>query len=105
MDSSHKPWWVDDPDLAAIRRGVLEEIESAETRPDIGDQPDPVLNEILSRATWRELADARDDLSRARSRYADAVRAARVCGLSWGEIGRVLGVSKQQLHRKFRRQV
>jgi DNA-directed RNA polymerase specialized sigma24 family protein len=52
--------------------------------------------------SWRELAAAREDMARARSRYADAVRAARMRGLSWGEIGRVLGVSKQQLHRRFR---
>lgn len=93
---------MDDPSIAAMRREVLDEIAAAEAIPDIGDQPDPVLIEILSGGSWRELAAARDDLARARNRYADAVRTARTCGLSWGEIGRVLGVSKQQLHRRFR---
>ena len=95
---------MDDPELAAIRRGILEELDRAETRAVEDDKPDPVLNDVLSGASWRELAAAHDDMARARSRYADAVRAARTRGLSWGEIGRVLGVSKQQLHRRFRMQ-
>ena len=37
--------------------------------------------------------------------YAEAVRAARAAGMSWGEIGRVLGVAKQLLHRRFRNDV
>lgn len=95
-------WWMNDPTIAAIRRDVLEEIANAEARPDVDDKPDLVLHEVLSGASWRELAAARDDLARARNRYADAVSAARTRGLSWAEIGRVLGVSKQQLHRRFR---
>jgi hypothetical protein len=50
----------------------------------------------------RELADARDDLERVRARYEQAVRAGRAAGLSWGEIGRVLNVPRQLLHRRFR---
>jgi DNA-directed RNA polymerase specialized sigma24 family protein len=49
----------------------------------------------------RELADARDDLDRARLRYAEAIRAGRIAGYSWAEIGCLLGVSKQSLHRRF----
>ena len=64
-----------------------------------------VVCDLLSGASRRELAAARDDLARVRIRYADAVRAARTVGLSWGEIGRVLGVSKQLLHRRFRNDV
>ena len=91
-----------DAELVAIRRRVLEEIEERRSKPDHDDEPDPVLHDVLSGASWRELAAARDDLARARTRYTDAVRAARAVGMSWGEIGRVLGVSRQQLHRRFR---
>jgi len=96
-----QPWWASDPTIAAIRRGVLEEIEQA--RPQLPGPigPDPVFVDIASGASGRELADARDDLHRARLRYSDAVRAARVAGYSWAEIGRVLGASKQSLHRRF----
>lgn len=44
------------------------------------------------------LARARSDLAREESA---AVRHARVHGMSWAEIGRVLGVSKQALHKRF----
>lgn len=32
-----------------------------------------------------------------------AVRRARIAGMSWAEIGLVLGVSKQAMHKKYRR--
>ena len=98
-----KPWWANEPDIAAIRRGVMDEIENAGREPIGPELPDPVLADILSGASVRELSAARDDLSRARTRYADAVEKARSAGLSWGEISRILGVSKQPLHRRFRR--
>jgi hypothetical protein len=97
-----KPWWADDPDIAAARRRVEEEIEQWGRKPIISDEPDPVVQDFYSGASLRELAAARDDVENARARYADAVRRARKVGLSWGEIGRVLGVSKQVLHRRFR---
>jgi DNA-directed RNA polymerase specialized sigma24 family protein len=103
MENSGKPWWADDPELAAIRRRVEEELERAGREPITPDEPDPVVQDIWSGASLRELAAARDDLERARARYADAVRRARIVGFSWGEIGRVLGVSKQLLHRRFSR--
>jgi hypothetical protein len=34
--------------------------------------------------------------------FAGAVKAARAVGFSWEEIGRVLGVPRQLLHRRFR---
>jgi hypothetical protein len=52
-----------------------------------------------------ESSPAREDLDRARVRYEDAVRAARAVGFSWGEIGRVLGVPRQLLHRRYRDEV
>jgi hypothetical protein len=101
MNDEHKPWWQDDPELEAIRRRTLDEILGDGREPIESDRPDPVVAEMYSGASMRELSAARDDLGRARARYADAVRAARDAGLSWGEIGRVLGLSKQALHRQF----
>jgi DNA-directed RNA polymerase specialized sigma24 family protein len=101
--SDKKPWWADDPELAAIRRAVMEELERAERTPIEPDKPDPVLADIWSGASIRELSAARDDLARAHARYAEAVQHARAVGLSWGAIGRILGVSRQQLHRRFSR--
>lgn len=98
---AHKPWWQDDPELEAIRRRTLEELLGDERGPIESDRPDPVVAEMYSGASTRELSAARDDLARARARYEEAVRAARDAGLSWGEIGRLLGLSKQALHRQF----
>jgi DNA-directed RNA polymerase specialized sigma24 family protein len=64
-----------------------------------------VGDDLHSGASRRELVAARDDLAHARVRYAEAIRAARVVGFSWGKIGRVLGVPKQLLHRRFRHDV
>ena len=101
VNEAPEPWWVSDPEVAEMRRKALEEIEQAPSRPPVPDGPDPVFAEVASGLCGRELADARDDLDRARLRYAAAVRAGRVAGYSWAEIGRLLGVSKQSLHRRY----
>jgi hypothetical protein len=101
VEDRPKPWWEDNPELEEIRRRTLDEILGDGREPIESDRPDPVVAEMYSGARMRELAEARDDLGRARARYADAVRAARDAGLSWGEIGRVLGLSNQALHRQF----
>ena len=103
MDN-REPWWATDPDLAAGRKAALDELERAKREPISPDTPDPVLADLLSGASVRELGAARDALACAQARYADAVQKARAAGLSWAEIGRVLGVSKQQLHRRFTRE-
>lgn len=64
-------------------------------------EPDSVLVELLNGRSLRRLSEARDALTDARERYDDAVLEARTAGYSWGEIGNLLGVSKQQLHRRF----
>ncbi|WP_244932296.1 sigma factor-like helix-turn-helix DNA-binding protein [Nocardioides sp. W7] len=46
------------------------------------------------------VAEAKRDLSR---REEVAVRRARVTGLSWAEIGTLLGVTRQTMHRKYRK--
>jgi DNA-directed RNA polymerase specialized sigma24 family protein len=111
------PWWATDPELAEIRRRTAERfgivldaaepvgsdelVEPDEVEPDEPADPGPVLTEIFDGRCRRELGRARDALEDARERYDAAVLAARDAGFSWGEIGCVLGVSKQQLHRRF----
>jgi DNA-directed RNA polymerase specialized sigma24 family protein len=99
-----KPWWMDDPDLVGIGQRTLEELERRvdEYEPNSGDEPDPVVAEFYSGEAGRALSAARDDLAAVRQRYEDAVFAARTAGFSWTEIGRLLGVSRQQVHRQFR---
>ena len=103
MRDDPEPWSANERDLAVIRRRTLEEFELELECPEPAgpDVPDPVLAEMLNGGCWHELASVRDDLARVRDRYDAAVLNARAAGLSWGEIGRVLGVSKQLLHRRF----
>ena len=46
------------------------------------------------------VAEAKRELAR---REEVAVRRARHIGLSWAEIGTLLGVTRQTMHRKYRR--
>ena len=46
------------------------------------------------------IAEAKRELTR---REEVAVRRARHSGLSWAEIGTLLGVTRQTMHRKFRK--
>ena len=46
------------------------------------------------------VAEAKRELSR---REEVAVRRARHAGLSWAEIGTLLGVTRQTIHRKYRK--
>ena len=46
------------------------------------------------------IAESRRELAR---REEVAVRRARHSGLSWAEIGTLLGVTKQTMHRKYRK--
>lgn len=96
-----RPWWETDPTIQANARRALEEIENAAPRSPEPTGPDPVFAEIVSGARLRVLACARDDLARAKQRYVDAIRGARVAGFSWGEIGRILDVPRQALHRRY----
>ncbi|MCV7420136.1 hypothetical protein H7K45_06260 [Mycobacterium yunnanensis] len=77
----------------------LEDLLVVEDEPE---DPDPVMVEFLVGRCRAELGVARDVLADAKMRYDAAVLGARAAGYSWGEIGNVLGVSKQQLHRRFR---
>ena len=97
--------WVIDPAIIAAPEAVEKWIESAEQEPVPVDNSDAGHDEVMNGSCWRELRAAREDLDRARVRYANAVRAARAVGFSWGEIGRLLGVPRQLVHRRFRNEV
>ena len=105
--ASSDPWWSTNQELAALRRAALADLQRGidEREPGYRDKRDPVLTDLWNGASNRELIAAREDLTRARVRYDDAVLAAREAGLSWAEIGVLLGVSKQQLHRQYRARI
>ncbi|MCT7366085.1 hypothetical protein A7G45_24815 [Mycolicibacterium llatzerense] len=65
-------------------------------------EPDPVLADFYSGNSLRALAEARDGLAAAKVRYDEAITQARTAGWSWAEVARVLGVTKQALHSRFR---
>lgn len=50
-----------------------------------------------------ELAAVREQRRELSRREEVAVRRARHTGLSWAEIGTLLGVTKQTIHRKYRK--
>ena len=50
-----------------------------------------------------ELAAVREARQQVTRREEVAVRRARQVGLSWAEIGTLLGVTKQTMHRKYRK--
>jgi IS30 family transposase len=58
------------------------------------DDGDGVVGELTA------VREARRQLSR---REEVAVRRGRQAGLSWAEIGTLLGVTKQTMHRKYRK--
>jgi len=101
---SARPWWMDDPELKALSERALAELERGIDASDPArlDEPDPVVAEFYSGEAGRTLSAVRDELGAARARYKAAVLAARAAGLSWTEIARLLGVSRQRVHRQFR---
>ena len=65
-------------------------------------EPDPIAADVFGGISRRALAQARDDLDSAKKQYEQAVRQARANGWTWAEIGRIMGVSLQVLHKRFR---
>ncbi len=62
------------------------------------DEPDDADQTPIEQLT--RIAAQRRDLAREEE---VAVRRARIAGLSWAEIGLLLGVSKQAMHKKYRK--
>lgn len=68
-----------------------------------GPTEDPYMrDDFFNGTSLRALSAARDGLADAKARYDSAVIGARAAGWSWAELARVLGVSKQSLHIRFR---
>jgi IS30 family transposase len=63
-------------------------------RTTVGSDDGGVVSELAA------VAEAKRELSR---REEVAVRRGRHQGLSWAEIGTLLGVTKQTIHRKYRK--
>jgi hypothetical protein len=101
-----EPWWDNDPELQEIIRRSTEqlqrEIEACAPLP--GPQGDPVVENLSPTAGLRQLTHIREELDRLQTRYEKAVLTARNAGLSWAQIGTALGISKQNLHNRFRDQ-
>lgn len=66
----------------------------ADTMRTATDGDDGVFDELAA------IAEAKRELAR---REEVAVRRARHLGLSWAEIGTLLGVTRQTMHRKYRK--
>lgn len=97
-----EPWWANDPELKEFQRQSWEAFQREL------DAHEPITPASPSPAAWmdargcvRELAYVRDHLAQARTRYDEAILTSRAVGLSWGQIGKVLRVSRQYLHRRY----
>lgn len=104
MGETREPWWANDPELKEFFRRSQEQLERemAAHEPVPPDDPTEVVADLSIGTRVHALGLARDDLARAQARYERAILAGRQAGLSWAQIGRVLGVSKQRLHSRFR---
>jgi DNA-directed RNA polymerase specialized sigma24 family protein len=58
-----------------------------------GDEDGGIIHELAA------VAEAKTELAR---REEVAIRRGRHAGLSWAEIGTLLGVTRQTIHRKYR---
>lgn len=105
MGDKTEPWWATDPELKEFFRRSQEQLEGeiAAHEPVEPDEPTEIVSDLSVGSRVHALGLARDDLARAQVRYERAILAGRQAGLSRAQIGRVLGVSKQRLHSRFRR--
>lgn len=69
-------------------------MDTVNTAVDGANDPDNPIEQLA------RIATARNELVREEE---IAVRRARNAGLSWAEIGTLLGVSKQAMHKKYRK--
>ncbi|MGV0815890.1 hypothetical protein ABQF34_28400 [Mycolicibacterium boenickei] len=100
----NEPWWATDPELKEFFKRSQEQLEReiAAHDPIAPDDPADSVSDLSVGTRVHALGLARDDLARAQVRYERAILAGRQAGLSWAQIGKVLGVSKQRLHSRFR---
>jgi IS30 family transposase len=63
-------------------------------RTSVGGDDGGVVGELAAVAEQKQAVSRREEV---------AVRRARNAGLSWAEIGVLLGVTKQTIHRKYRK--
>ncbi|MGV0780547.1 hypothetical protein [Mycolicibacterium sp. XJ775] len=105
MGDTSAPWWANGPELKEYFRRSQEQLERemAAHEPVAPDSPAEAVWDLSIGTRVHALGLARDDLARAQARYERAILAGRRAGLSWAQIGRVLGVSKQRLHSRFTR--
>lgn len=84
------------------RKHTAEAGELAETEALL-DKLDPTdLNSAEADASdLRRIGEAADAIDHARDALAEAVASARSLGPSWGQIGMVLGVSRQATRERF----
>ena len=103
-----EPWWQNNPTIIAMREAVEADVERWAAEVEADDRPawrpgnDPVIADLWDGTARRELRAAADHLEQARARYDAAVLGGRAAGLSWGEMAELLGVARQQLHRRYR---
>lgn len=89
--------------MLSVRSGTLKPWTTcgATVRDPRPPDHNPVFQEFCSGSIARKLAMVRDERERILADYDATVFKARQAGMSWGEIGRRLGVSRQQLHRSY----
>lgn len=85
-----------------LERESMAAIRSRESRGASAADDDALLVEFMTGARFRELVSAQQVVHFSIRRRDDAVRAARAAGYSWAQLARVVGVSRQALHRRFR---
>ena len=100
-ENANQPWWATDPAIIAAREEVERWLESAQRGSLPFDDFEAIHNEVGSGSCCRELLAAKKSPTSCPRSVRNAVRAARAVGFSWGEIGRVLGVPRQLVHRRF----
>ncbi|MDV3128919.1 hypothetical protein M1247_28710 [Mycobacterium sp. 21AC1] len=96
-----EPWWANDPELKEFQRRSWEAFQRELAAHEPIAPAEPFETCLDGHGSMRQLASARDNLARAKTRYEHAILAGRAAGLSWGQIGGALGVSRQFLHRRY----
>jgi hypothetical protein len=85
-----------------LRYGELRRPEPLEPELELELEPEPIsVRGLLEEIVLVWIADAHQHHRAAQSTLTRAVRAARRLGLTWEEIGRTMGISKQTASKRF----